>query len=147
MNLVDFLVEARRGTYAIPHGTPLGDGTEEMAWRGGDWRYQDRYAGTNPYGGHELVWHRGRVVWLMHYFAEVLVRRPPMDEIYAFQREALGRPDPDHLMRGPVSFVRSPFVYQNKVEGDLDRFKGVETITFDGEVVYRMHFHGGRVGD
>ncbi len=86
-------------------------------------------------------------MWLMHYFAEVLVRRPPMDEIYAFQREALGRPDPDHLMRGPASFTRAPLVYQNVVEGDLDRFSGVETIAFDGEVVYRMEFHGGRVRD
>ena len=146
MTLVDFLVEARRETYAIPHGSPLGDGTEEMAWSNGPWRYQDRYAGINPYGGHEIVWRDGRVVWMQHYFAEVLGERASMDAIYAFQREALGSPDPDRLMRGPASFVRAPFAYVNDIEGDLDRFNGVETIACDGDVVYRMIFHGGRVG-
>ena len=146
MTLLEFLVEARRETYAIPTGTALGDGTEEMAWRAGDWRYQDRYAGTNPYGGHELIWHREQVVWLMHYFAEVVSTRCPMDAIYAFQREALGRPDPARPMRGPAAFARPPFAYVNDIEGDLERFSGVETIASEGEIVYRMVFHGGCVG-
>ena len=145
-DLIDFLVVARRETYAIPDGTPVGDGTMQMLWDAGDWSYRDRYAGQNPYGGHEIVWHDGRVVWMKNYMAEVLTDRLPMAEIYDFQREVLGRPDPEHLMRGPASYERGPFAYANTVTGDLARFSGEETIRHEGEPVYRMIFHGGLVG-
>ncbi len=144
--LVDFLVEARRQTYAIPHGEKLADGTEQMVWDRGIWSYRDRYAGQNPYGGHELVWCDGRVVWMKNYMATVLTDHPPMGEIYAFQRTVLGDPDPDHLMRGPASYVEGPFVYRNTVDGDIFQFSGVETISHDGIDVYRMIFHGGLIG-
>ena len=146
MELVDFLTEARRETYAIPQGERLGDGTEHMAWDRGPWSYRDRYAGTNPYGGQELVWRDGKVVWMMNYYAEVLAARPSMDEIYAFQREVLGRPDPTHLMRGPARYARAPFTYRNEVRGDLARFSGQESIRHEEAEVYRMVFHGGLVG-
>ncbi len=146
MELVDFLVEARRGTYAIPHGDKLDDGTEQMVWRRDVWTYCDRYAGQNPYGGQELVWCDDQVVWMMNYRAAVLSDLRPMEEIYDFQRTVLGEPDPDHLMRGPAIFVRGLYTYRNDIEGDLNGFAGVETISHDGEEVYRMVFHGGLVG-
>ncbi|MDJ0607770.1 MAG: DUF5680 domain-containing protein [Kiloniellales bacterium] len=146
MELVDFLTQARRETYAIPHGESLGDGTEHMAWDRGEWSYRDRYAGTNPYGGQELVRREGKVVWMMNYYAEVLTARPSMDEIYAFQREVLGQPDPARPMRGPARYASGPFTYRNEVRGDLDRFSGQETIRHEEAEVYRMVFHGGLVG-
>ena len=60
-DLIDFLVVARRETYAIPHGVAVGDGTKQMIFDQGLWRYRDRYAGQNPYGGHEIVWRDGVV--------------------------------------------------------------------------------------
>ena len=87
---IDFLVEARRGTYAIPHGTKLDDATEQMTWSRAGWTYRDRYAGSNPYGGQELVWQDGKVVWMMNYYAEVISESVPLEEIYAYQREVLG---------------------------------------------------------
>lgn len=145
-DLVDFLVVARRETYAIPTGTPLGDGTEQMVFDRGAWSYRDRYAGQNPYGGHELVWRDGRVVWMKNYMAEVLADDPSMEAIYAFQREVLGQPDPEHLMRGPESYANGHWLYVNRVTGDLGRFSGEETISFEARPVYRMTFHGGLVG-
>jgi len=145
-DLIDFLVVARCETYAIPRGMPVGDGTEQMAFDRADWSYRDRYAGQNPYGGHELVWHDGRVVWMKNYIAEVLAEAPPMEAIYAFQREVLGKPDPKHLMRGPASYGKGPWCYANTVTGNLSRFSGEETIAFESKPVYRMIFHGGLVG-
>ena len=145
-DLIDFLVIARRETYAIPDGTPLEDGTAQMAYDHGPWRYRDRYAGMNPYGGHEIVWKDGQVVWMKNYLAEILSDLRPMAEIYDFQREVLGQPDPDHLMRGPARFENGPYSYANTVAGDLARFSGEETIAFDGTPVYRMIFHGGLIG-
>lgn len=145
-DLIDFLVLARRETYAIPHGTAVGDGTEQMAFDRGAWSYRDRYAGQNPYGGHELLWRDGKVIWMKNYMAEVLADHPPMAAIYAFQREVLGQPDPAHLMRGPESYANGPWTYRNTVTGDLARFSGEETIAFEGRSVYRMTFHGGLVG-
>ncbi len=145
-DLIDFLVVARRETYAIPDGTDVGDGTRHMLFDSRPWRYRDRYAGTNPYGGHEIVWRDGAVVWMQNYMAEIVCDLRPMDEIYGFQREVLAQPDRDHLMRGPAQFVRGSYCYANSVEGTLARFSGIETITHDGTPVYRMIFHGGVVG-
>ena len=145
-DLIDFLVIARRETYAIPKGTPIGDGTEQMAFDAGPWRYRDRYSGQNPYGGHEIVWRDGAVIWMKNYMAEVLSGLRPMAEVYDFQREVLGQPDPEHLMRGPASYEKGAYGYRNTVEGDLGRFSGEETIAWQGTPVYRMIFHGGLVG-
>jgi hypothetical protein len=145
-DLIDFLVVARRETYAIPDGTPVGDGTTQMLWDKPGWSYRDRYAGQNPYGGHEIVWRDGQVVWMKNYMAEVLSVRVPMARIYDFQREVLGQPDPEHLMRGPAAYQRGAFAYANTVTGDLARFSGEETIRHEGFPVYRMIFHGGLVG-
>ena len=143
--LVDFLVQARRETYAISHGESLDDTTEQMVWSFEDWRYCDRYAGTNPYGGQELVWRGNQVVWMMNYYAEVLSDTVPINQIYAYQREVLGQPDREHLMRGPERHRRGDFAYQNTVDGELSDFIGEETIVFKNEKVYRMRFHGGSV--
>ncbi|MEM7334734.1 MAG: DUF5680 domain-containing protein [Chloroflexota bacterium] len=145
--LIEFLVEARRITYAIPHGTAVGDGTQQMIYDRDDWGYRDRYAGYNPYGGHELVWHKGRVVWMKNYMAEVLSNIRPMAEIYAFQREVLGQPDPTHLMRGPAHYENGAYRYKNNVQGDLAFFTGQEFINYKGKTVYQMTFHGGTIGN
>ena len=145
-SLIDFLVEARRVTYAIPDGMVVGDGTEQMVYDHGEWSYRDRYAGQNPYGGHEIVWHGGRVVWMKNYIAEVVSDIRPMAEIYRFQREVLGQPNPDHLMRGPASYRSGEYSYTNQISGDITRFVGEEQIFYAGVEVYRMMFHGGQIG-
>ena len=144
--LVDFLAQARRETYAIPEGDRNQDGTSQNAWRRDAWRYVDRYAGTNPYGGQELVWHAGRVVWMMGYRAEILADEPSSDDIYAFQRRVLGDPDPEHLMRGPRRYTHGAFSYDNRVEGGIAGFSGREHIRYADTLVYLMAFHGGVIG-
>ena len=69
-----------------------------------------------------------------------------MSEIYDFQREVLGQPDPNHLMRGPANYTNGLYRYTNSVEGDLTAFKGEEQILYQNEPVYRMIFHGGNIG-
>ncbi|MEM7802555.1 MAG: DUF5680 domain-containing protein [Chloroflexota bacterium] len=144
-DLIDFLVEARTVTYAIPHGTAVGEGIEEMSYDRGEWRYRDRYAGQNRYGGQEMVWRYDQVVWLKNYIAEVVSNRRPTSEIYSFQREVLGQPDPEHLMRGPAYYTNGFYRYTNQIEGDLSFFIGMEQIYYDDEEVYRMTFHGGKI--
>lgn len=143
--LIDFLVKARRVTYAIPQGTPLEDGTEEMVYNQGEWRYQNRYAGQNPYGGQEMIWHKGQVIWIKNYIAEVVSDSRTMAEIYDFQREVLGQPDKEHLMRGPARYVSGQYSYTNSIKGDLHYFTGFEQIFYSREAVYRMTFHGGSI--
>ena len=65
---------------------------------------------------------------MKNYMAEVLTDQPPMAEIYAFQREVLGNPDPGHLMRGPESYANGLWTYRNTVTGDLARM-----VVQDGE--------------
>jgi len=146
MTFEEFLACARRTTYATPTGTLLGDGTSHMSYDDGPWRYRDRYAGLNPYGGQEIVWHDGRPVWIKNYVAEILSEPVPATEIYAFQRRALGQPDPERLMRGPPRMADGLYVYTTDITGNIDRFEGSETITYDTVPVYRMILHGGRLG-
>ncbi|MEO0389360.1 MAG: DUF5680 domain-containing protein [Pseudomonadota bacterium] len=143
MTFADFLALARTKTYAIPYGEPLGDNTEHMAFDHGDWRYRDRYTGHNPYGGQELVWFQGQTVWMKNYLAQVLSDICPMDDIYDFQRHALGQPDPNHLMRGPALVEQGSFRYTNEISRDIQQFAGTETIWFGSTPVYRMVLHGG----
>ena len=146
-DLINFLVEARRVTYAIPHGTAVGDGTEQMAYDKDEWCYRDRYMGQNPYGGHEIVWRNGKVIWIKNYIAEVVSDERPLTEIYDFQREVLGQPDPNHLVRGPARYENGPYSYSNQIEGDLSYFTGHEQIFYNGVEIYRMIFHGGTIGN
>ncbi len=145
-DLVGFLAQARRETYAIPDGDENRDGTSQNAWRRDAWAYVDRYAGTNPYGGQELVWRDGRVVWMMSYHARILADEPSSDDIYAFQRRVLGDPDPDHLMRGPRNYLYGQWSYDNRVDGDIAGFSGREHIRYADTMVYLMEFHGGVIG-
>lgn len=83
---------------------------------------------------------------MKNYIAEVVGSIRPIPEIYAFQREVLGQPDPDHLMRGPAHYANGAYSYSNQTEGDLSFFKGFEQIFYNGTEVYRMTFHGGNIG-
>ena len=50
-------------------------------------------------------------------------------------------------MRGPAHYVNGAYRYTNHIEGDLNYFTGHEQIFYNGKEVYRMTFHGGRIGN
>jgi hypothetical protein len=145
MDLVTFLIEARRATYAIPDGESSGDGGEQLTYQDGAWAYRDRYFGKNPYGGQELIWKGEQTVWIMNYYAQMTSERVPIAEIYDFQMEVMRNPIAENPMRGPSGYKRGDFEYRNETQGSIERFTGRESILYQGEEIYWMIYHGGLV--
>ncbi|MBR9689414.1 MAG: XRE family transcriptional regulator [Candidatus Altiarchaeota archaeon] len=147
MDLTQFLVKAKVATYATD-----GEGGEETRSDGckllefveGDFRYRDSYYGFNPFSGQEVVWDGDTAVWSMNYYGKTLSNKIPQG-LYDFLKEALRNVGEDAPFRGPPEFSKGLFKYVMKVEGDVNQFIGEESIYYDGELVFILKFHGGRV--
>jgi hypothetical protein len=97
--------------------------------------------------GEEVVYlGEGAPKWGMNYRGVTL--RPDMSEaaMDAVLRPALSMVGEDKEVipvRGPRKFERDGFVYEFKVEGTLEEFHGEETLSKDGELIYRNVCDGG----
>jgi hypothetical protein len=63
MEFLAFLLRAKLKTYATGgegNERDFEDGTREMSYREGDFFYRDRYFGSNPFIGEEVVWRKGK---------------------------------------------------------------------------------------
>lgn len=145
MKLAAFLVKAKKATYASGNrAQKLTDGFEMFTFEEGDYTYQDKYRAQdpNPFGGEEVVWHKGKAIWLMNYYGFILA--PVLhSDLYAFLRKAMSLLTEDAPFRGPASLKEGDFEYVNAVSGTVDNFKGTEVIRFKGTNVYRLEYHGG----
>lgn len=148
--LIEFIVEASRNTYADPNAktieTPYRPGCEEYLYESGDWRYLDSYAWKRDGGGEEIVYFKNVPVWVMNYYGYI-VGSPDTKLVYAFLHEALAKRHSILPVRGTA--------YTNPVLGlaytidfsrsELGNFIGIEHIHVHGTLVYEAHFHGGFV--
>ena len=149
MTLGEFLVKAKVRGYATAgeRGEALlEDGGKELSYREGPYEYRDRYYGFNPFVGEEVVWMDGKPVWAMNYFGEVTdVSVPPID-VYRFLQQAMRHVDVARPYRGPDAFNDGELAYRDESEGDLEQFTGIERILRAGREIYRLSYHGGKVG-
>lgn len=142
--LAKFLVKAKTSTYAGGVGEKrLEDGSKELVYKEGDFRYRDRYFGFNPFCGQEIVWQKGEAIWAMNYYGQVISDFEPK-KVYNFLRKALKKVKEDYPFRGPAHFRDEKFDYINTdSSGSISEFCGVERIFYDGKEVYIGYFHGG----
>ena len=87
MEFVSFLLKAKLKTY--PTGgegneRTLDDGTREMAFQEGNFRYRDSHFGFNPFIGEEVVWENDRVIWAMNYYGMVTDESVSAGDVYRF---------------------------------------------------------------
>jgi hypothetical protein len=147
--LRDFLVEAKKGTYALGDGAPkkkLDDGSTEIIYQRENYCYRDRYFGGEPYAGEEVVFDQRQPLWAMNYLGRVhddCIEHLP--EIYEFLQVALRGVDKELPYRGPQHFSKQEFTYRNIVEGGIDFFAGREEIYIRENLVYTALYHGGFV--
>lgn len=149
MELAQFLVKAKLAGYASQgeaNERKLDDGGNELTVEGGEFYYRDRYYGFNPFVGEEVVFRGGKVVWAMNYYGEVLNDNAPAKQVYGFLQQAMRRVGKDRPFRGPNCFQQGDFEYRDESQGNIDQFTGVEVIMYRGQEVYRLAYHGGRVG-
>ncbi len=147
MKLIDFVIKAKLAGYA-GGGERLernfGDGFRGFEIDSDRYRYIDRYTGFNPFAGSEWVFNSEDIpIWSLNYFGEVVAEQASPAKIYSFLREAMLQITPENPFRGPAHLQLGDLHYENLVNGDFERFHGVESI-YEGDVrVYILYYHGG----
>ena len=150
-SLVDFLLEAKRRTYAgldddATIAAPLISGSKQLEYRRDDMSYRDIYFGLAYFVGQEVVTVRQRPEWSMSYAGGTLPEITARDEVlftYGFLRKALLRVSADRPFRGPAQLDEGRYRYVNTSEGTFAAFRGTEEILREGKRVYALHYSGG----
>jgi hypothetical protein len=146
--LKKFLVEAKINTYATSGEggeRKLSDGTKEFVHRRGLYKYRDRYFGSNPFIGEEVVFCKSRLVWGMNYYGAVINNIADPKEVYGFLKQVLLKVSKGKPYRGPNSFTKADWRYSMNVTGTVWCFSGKETIYYYGKKAYTLFFHGGEI--
>lgn len=147
MELEDFLVEAKKATYGSDETKPvqLDDGSKEYLYERDEYVYRDRYFGSNPFVGEEVVYWKGEPIWSMNYYGKATSRDP--DEVFGFLTKALGAVERKKPYRGPEKLRDGLWDYHFMSRGNVFSFWGEEEIFYDGIKVYWLRFHGGEIGE
>ena len=145
MELSEFLVKAKKATYAgNATATVLQDGCKQLVYEEGEYIYRDRYYGSDPFAGQEVVFRSDRDIWSMVYRGETM-DLPNPEPIYEFLRKAMLQVREDRPYRGPSELREGNLEYKDSSEGEVSSFHGTEKILSDGKIVYELHYSGGIV--
>lgn len=144
--LINFLLKAKKSTYAGAEGDSnkiLNDGSKEFIYTEGIYSYRDRYFGSNPFAGQEVVFSNCEAIWVMNYRGYILDKAINERAVYGFLKQALLEISCDRPFRGPLEFISGNYRYTSEVSGAIDSFSGFETIYFKNHRIYKLYFHGG----
>ncbi len=143
---VQFLIRAKQNTYA-GHGSdvaPSRTASHDLRYEEGDFAYYDTYLGGLKFVGEEAVWVKGKPVWGMNYYGWMLVEEIP-DGFGDFLKDALYHVTPEAPYRGPEKWVVGDFEFHCWWQGSVERYQGGEYITWKGDKIYELVYHGGEV--
>lgn len=143
---INFLLKAKKSTYAGVEGDSkktLSDGSKEFFYTEGKFSYRDRYFGSDPFSGQEIVFSNGKAIWAMNYRGHILDKTIGEKEIYSFLKQALIRVSEFEPFRGPAEFTSDNFKYISESKENIDSFIGSETIYSKSNKIYELYFHGG----
>jgi hypothetical protein len=77
---------------------------------------------------------------------EILNSGLSIQDVYEFLRKALRRVnEAKKSFRGPSILNEGSLEYRDQNTGSIDHFIGSETISYNGMIVYRLGYHGGRL--
>ena len=141
--IVDFLVRAKRATYAGKGAetTSSREKSHDLIYQDGDYMYYDTYLGTGKFAGEEALWIKGVPYWSMNYIGRVTGDHFSGD----FLKEALLLVPEEKPFRGPERYANGDYEYMCAIQGDAEWFQGREIITYKGSEIYECVFHGGLV--
>lgn len=146
MKLIKFIIQAKINTYATVGEmgeNTLDDGTKELIFSKDEFKYRDRYFGSNPFIGEEIVWRENKAIWGMNYYGSVLSHTVPAKDVYQFLKKAMQKVSEERPFRGPDNFKDGSFEYSDKSEGNVNFFRGVEVIKYKEKEIYKLYYHGG----
>ena len=158
MDFVDFLVEAKKNTYASEkRAEKVDDQIRRFIYESREHTYTDIWTMSDDerrFFGCEIVLKDDGRKWFMQYNGGLTPDCPInlKDNTYAFLRRALSSVNNKFPFRGPMSFgdKRENLTYYCEVKGNVDEFRGRESIFTtknDDErtsvVLYGLEFMGG----
>lgn len=147
MALIDFVLKAKISGYASGgegQEKKFDDGSLGFEFMADGYRYLDRYYGFNPFAGTEQIYDaNGLLIWIMNYYGEVSPKYSDPEKIYSFLKKAMSLITPAYPFRGPSKLAKDNLRYENKQNGTLASFHGVESIYEETDRVYFLHYHGG----
>jgi hypothetical protein len=143
-----FLIETKKAGFGAGNSKTWikeKDGSTTIPYEFGDWRMHDNFFGGEPWGGREIVFFKGKPVWIMVMYGSVDPLFDDFKTIYAFLQKSLRNQPEDLPLRGPKMFKEGDFVYKNKTEGVLENFIGEEIILKNNKQIYKTNYSGGLV--
>ncbi len=146
--LCEFLVEAKKTTYAAGDSAKKiinDDKSTTLIFESGDWKYHDNYFGGEPYGGREVVFFKGKPVYIMTYYGQVDDSVSDINKVYGILMDALKLIPEDKPYRGPEKYNNGDLSYENSFTGEVDNFFGEESISENGNEIYKARYIGGFV--
>ena len=145
-----FLIIAKKSTYAAGDKNKVEStvpASTDLKFEQADFTYRDRYFGSDLSGGEEVVWFRGKPVWMMNYYNFVVEKVMDSHELFDFLKKCLGKTEEKLPLRGPEEFEENNLKYTFEVEGELERFTGVEKIFLKEKLIYVTYVHGGLLSE
>ena len=156
MELYDFLIEAKKQTYANGNvekveSSRLGssDYHYELDVYGDKYIYHDTYFGGTKFMGEEVVYLNNTIpYWGMNYHGVTLDDNLSEEAMDKSLRPALMQVGLDNSVipvRGPSRYENEGYVYTFTVTGNLEDFEGLEEIYKDDKLIYKLNCHGGLI--
>ena len=142
----NFLIDAKKSTFlkGAKKENSSRPNSKDYAYKKFNYFYLDSHLGNKNFIGEELVWENEKVRWGMNYKGNSLIESLPSD-FSNFLNEALNNPMKDFPVRGPLNYKKDNYEYKLQYSGDLDFFNGIEIITYNGEEIFKLFFHGGKI--
>ncbi|MDO4742229.1 MAG: DUF5680 domain-containing protein [Candidatus Saccharibacteria bacterium] len=152
MELEEFLIKAKKATYAnasVEKVVASRRGSNDYEYSDNGMIYHDTYFGGTDFIGEEVVYDSGseKPIWGMNYRGVTLDLNLSEEAIDKALRPALMKVGEDDALpvRGPKRFINDDYEYTFNVDGDLERFDGIEEIRKNGELIYQLRCTGGRI--
>jgi len=145
-NLKDFLIEARRNTYASnnsPVDNPRLLGSTQLEFQKGDYSYRDVYfLGNKRIIGQEIVYQEATPVWGMNYSGSIIGKLETV-----FLKESLFKLSEKCRLGESCEYERRELKYQDNGSGALELFSGEEKIYSGTKNIYKLNYQGGLISD
>jgi len=142
-NVIDFLIRAKKATYAGKGAetAPSRPNSHDLQYSEGSLKYIDTYLGGSKFAGEEALWKENIPFWSMNYIGRVIGDNFSGD----FLKEALLNVPQEYPFRGPPQYKNGDYTYMCSIIGDFHWFNGSEEIFFSEKKIYECLFHGGDI--
>ena len=151
INIEDFLIEAKKQTYANSLVERIDSSrlnSKDYEYQKNNMLYHDTYFGGTKFIGEEVVYIDNQTYWAMNYYGVTLDEKmgeEVMDNALRLALMKVGKDKTVIPIRGPREFVNGEYKYIFEVSGDINCFNGVETIYKNNVKIYELKCNGGLI--